>query len=355
MNALEQRANAGAGAVRPDMAVDEKALTSWMRANVDGFTGPMTVLQFKGGQSIPTYQITTPDNSYVLRRKPAGLLLKGAHSIEREAQVQQALGKVGFSVPKIFDLCTDESVLGTPFYVMERVEGRIFWDATLPDVGHDERPKYFDAMNQTLASLHRINPADVGLQDYGKTGNYFSRQISRWTRQYLEDEAAGRDPNMDLLVQWLPEHIPAGDETSIVHGDFRCDNMIFHPTEPRVVAVLDWELSTLGHPLADFANHAMMYQMPPDIVAGLAGADLSCLNIPSQAQYVQAYCDRTGRASIPEWEFYIAFNLFRMAAIFHGIKGRVIRGTAASAHACERAKSFPVLAELARRALEGCR
>ena len=355
MNALEHQANAGAGSVRPDMEIDEQALARWMRANVDGFTGPMTVLQFKGGQSIPTYQLTTPGGSYVLRRKPSGLLLKGAHSIEREAQVQLALGEVGFSVPKIFGLCNDESVLGTPYYVTEKVEGRIFWDATFPDVSHDERPLYFEAMNQTLAALHGIDPVSVGLQSYGKTGNYFTRQISRWTRQYLDDDAAGRDPNMDLLVQWLPEHIPAGDETCIVHGDFRCNNMIFHPVEPRVVAVLDWELSTLGHPLADFANHAMMYQMPPDIVAGLAGADLQRLNIPSQSHYVQSYCESTGRESIPEWEFYIAFNLFRMAAIFHGIKGRVIRGTAASAHAHERAKSFPILAGLARRALEGCR
>ncbi|CAM3838044.1 Acyl-CoA dehydrogenase family member 10 [Pseudomonas reidholzensis] len=355
MTVLQQQANAGAGAVRPDMGFDEQALSRWMRANVDGFSGPMTVSQFRGGQSIPTYQLTTPTASYVLRRKPSGLLLKGAHSVEREAQVQQALGQVGFSVPKIFGLCTDASVIGTPFYVMERVEGRIFWDARFSQVGVEERPRYFDAMNATLASLHRIEPADVGLGDYGKSGNYFARQINRWSRQYLEDEAAGRDANMDLLLRWLPEHIPLGDETRIVHGDFRCDNMIFHPVEPRVVAVLDWELSTLGHPLADFANHAMMYQMPPDIVAGLAGADLASLNIPTQEAYVEAYCERTGRDSIASWEFYIAFNLFRLAAIFHGIKGRVIRGTAASVHAQERARSFPVLAELARKAMERCR
>ena len=355
MTAVEQKANAGAGEVRADMTFDERALAHWLRDNVDGFAGPMTVLQFRGGQSIPTYQITTPTSSYVLRRKPFGVLLKGAHSIEREAQVQQALGGVGFCVPKIFAVCTDAAVVGTPFYVMERVEGRIFWDATFPEVSAEERPRYFDAMNQTLAALHSIEPDAVGLGDFGKSGNYFSRQISRWTSQYLADEAAGRDPDMDRLVEWLPGMIPPGDETRIVHGDFRCDNMIFHPREPKVMAVLDWELSTLGHPLADFANHAMMYQMPPDIVAGLAGADLRRLNIPAQSAYVERYCERTGRASIPAWEFYIAFNLFRMAAIFHGIKGRVIRGTAASAHARERAKSFPVLAGLARRALEECR
>lgn len=355
MNALEQQTNAGATEVRPDMSIDEIALSRWMKVNIEGFCGPLKVLQFKGGQSIPTYQITTPHASYVLRRKPSGVILKGAHSVEREAQVQHALGRAGFSVPKIFGLCEDETVLGTPFYIMERVEGRIFWDATFPNAPADDRPLYFDAMNKTIASLHCIDPEAVGLGEYGHSGNYFVRQINRWSRQYLDDEAAGRDPNMDMLVEWLPKHIPPGDETSIVHGDFRCDNMIFHPVEPKVVAVLDWELSTLGHPLADFANHAMMYQMPPNIVAGLAGADLARLNIPSQEQYIAAYCDRTGRTSIPSWEFYIAFNFFRMAAIFHGIKGRVIRGTAASIHAQERAQSFSVLAELARRALEDCR
>ncbi|MBK4999688.1 phosphotransferase [Pseudomonas sp. S31] len=355
MNAVEQQANAGAGAVRAQMEVDQEALERWMRTNVEGFRGPLSLLQFNGGQSIPTYQVTTPGGQYVLRRKPSGVLLKGAHSVEREAQVQQALARAGYCVPRIFGLCTDTSVIGAPFYLMERVEGRIFWDATFPGVSAAERPLYFQAMNSTLARLHGIAPASVGLEQYGKIGNYFSRQISRWTRQYLEDEAAGRNADMDLLVKWLPEHIPSGDETRIVHGDFRCDNMIFHPEQPRVIAVLDWELSTLGHPLADFANHAMMYRMPPDIVAGLAGADLQQLNIPSESQYVEAYCQSTGRTSIPEWEFYIAFNLFRMAAIFHGIKGRVLRGTAASAHAHERARSFPVLAKLARTALEACR
>ena len=352
MKAMAQQASAGA--VRPEMAFNEGALHDWMHAHVEGFRGPMTVLQFKGGQSIPTYQLDTPSGSYVLRRKPTGPLLQGAHSVEREARVQQALSKVGFAVPRIHGLCTDESIIGSCFYVMERVQGRIFWDATFPEVERQERPRYFDAMNATLAALHRLDPVELGLSDYGKSGNYFARQISRWSRQYLEDTAAGRDSNMDALIEWLPAHIPAGDETSLVHGDFRCDNMIFHPSEPRVIAVLDWELSTLGHPLADFAYHAMMYQMPPTIVAGLSGADLAALNIPSQADYLAAYCARTGRGPIASWEFYMAFNFFRMAAIFHGIKGRVIRGTASSAHARERAESFPVLAELARRCMEAC-
>ena len=237
---------------------------------------------------------------------------------------------------------------------MAMVDGRVFWDATFPDVPGHERPRYLDAMNAAMAQLHSLDPAAIGLADFGKPGNYFARQIGRWTRQYLEDTEAGRDPDMDALVEWLPGAIPPGDETSLIHGDFRCDNMIFHPTEPRIIAVLDWELSTLGHPLADFANHAMMYRMPPDIVPGLAGADLAALNIPSEQDYIAAYCARTGRDGISDYPFYLAFNLWRLAAIFHGIKGRVIRGTAANAQAQERAKAFPRLARLARQAMKEC-
>lgn len=340
-------ANLGTTPVREGYTFDEAALARWMAANVDGFSGPLTVEQFKGGQSNPTYKLVTPGRSYVLRRKPPGKLLKGAHAVEREAQVLTGLARAGFPVAHVYGLCTDDDVLGQWFYVMEMVEGRIFWDATLPEVAREDRPAHYDAMNATMAALHMVDYQAVGLGDYGKPGNYFERQISRWSRQYLEDQEAGRDPNMDRLVEWLPLNIPQGDETSIVHGDFRIDNMIFHPTEPRVLAVLDWELSTLGHPLADFAYHAMMYHMPPHIVAGLAGVDLEVLNIPSEPDYVAAYCRRTGRTAIPNYQFYIAFNFFRMAAIFHGIKGRVIRGTAASAQAAERARTFPELARIA--------
>ncbi len=355
MGGTAQEANAGTTPVREGYRFDEAALAKWMEANVEGFSGPLEVEQFKGGQSNPTYKLITPGRAYVLRRKPPGPVLKGAHAVEREAKVLLALGSVGFPVAHVHGLCTDESVIGSWFYVMEMVEGRIFWDATFPDVSREERPAYFDAMNATIAQLHSIDHESVGLGDYGKPGNYFVRQVGRWSKQYLEDELAGRDPNMDALVDWLPTAIPEGDETSIVHGDFRCDNMIFHPTEPRVIAVLDWELSTLGHPLADFAYHAMMYHMPPNIVAGLEGADLAKLNIPGEAEYVAAYCRRTGRDSIASWDFYVAFNYFRLAAIFHGIKGRYLRGTAASAHAKDRAEAFPVLARLAREAMERCR
>jgi aminoglycoside phosphotransferase (APT) family kinase protein len=256
------------------------------------------------------------------------------------------LGKAGFPVARVYALCMDETVIGTWFYIMEMVEGRIFWDAALPDVSRESRPAYFDAMNATIAQLHGVDYRAVGLGEYGRPGNYFRRQIARWTRQYLEDPAAGRDPHMERLIEWLPENVPAGDETSIVHGDFRVDNMIFHAVEPRVVAVLDWELSTLGHPLADFAYLSMMYHMPPRIVAGLAGAELNALNIPNETDYISAYCRRTGRETIPHYSYYIAFNFFRLAAIVHGIKGRLIRGTASSAHAAERAKAFPELARI---------
>lgn len=353
--ALSQTANAGTTAVRDAHRFDETALARWMADHVDGFSGPLTVDQFKGGQSNPTYRLTTPGAAYVLRRKPPGPLLKGAHDVLREARVLTALANTDVPVAPVHGICADDGVIGTPFFVMGLVEGRIVWDATFPDVPREERAAYFDAMNATLAALHGVDYAAVGLGDYGRPGNYFARQIARWSKQYQDDADAGRDADMDALVAWLPDNIPADDETRIVHGDFRCDNMIFHPAEPRILAVLDWELSTLGHPLADFAYHAMMYRMPPDIVAGLAGADIAALGIPSEREYIAAYCARTGRTAIPDYDFYVAFNVFRLAAIFHGIKGRVIRGTAASAHARERAAAFPRLARLAREAMESCR
>jgi len=342
-------ANTGAGIVR--VTFDEAALGAWMAAHVEGFAGPLTVEQFNGGQSNPTYRLTSTGQRYVLRRKPPGPLLKGAHDVLREARVQQALAGTDVPVARIFAVCEDESVIGSAFYLMDMVEGRIFWDAAFSEVPKAERAAYFGEMNRVIAALHSVDVEAVGLGDYGRPGNYFARQIGRWSKQYLEDELAGRLPDMDALVEWLPTAIPVGDETSIVHGDFRCDNMIFHPTEPRVLAVLDWELSTLGHPLADFAYHAMMYRMPGDIVAGLGGADPVPLGLPTEAEYIAAYCARTGRDGIPNWDFYLAFNFFRLAAIFHGIKGRVLRGTASNAQAKERAEALPRLGALAREAM----
>jgi len=354
MSGTAEDANSGTTAVREGFAFDQAALTRWLEANVAGFAGPLSVEQFKGGQSNPTYKLVTPARSYVLRRKPPGVVLAGAHAVDREARVLTALAGAQFPVAKVHGLCTDDAVIGSWFYVMDMVEGRIFWDASFPGMANAERAACFDAMNETIAKLHMIDYAAIGLGDYGKPGNYFARQISRWSRQYLEDELAGRDANMDALIEWLPGNIPNGDETAIVHGDFRCDNMIFHPSEPKVLAVLDWELSTLGHPLADFAYHAMMYRMPPEIVAGLGGADIAALGIPSEAEYAATYAARTGRSSFESYDFCIAFNFFRLAAIFHGIKGRVLRGTAASANARQRAEQFPALAKLARDAMEIC-
>jgi len=354
MSALTEETNAGTISVRAEHRLDEGALTRWMQEYVEGFEGPLAIEQFKGGQSNPTYKLITPAQVYVLRRKPPGAILPGAHDVEREARILSALGTAGYPVARVHAVCADPNVLGSPFFVMQMVEGRIFWDAAFPQVSHAERPKYFDAMNSSMAALHRIDYLALGLSDFGKPGNYFSRQIARWSRQYQQDVDAGRDENMDRLIEWLPAHIPADDQTSITHGDFRCDNMIFHPHEPRILAVLDWELSTLGHPLADFAYHAIMYRMPPHIVAGLQGTDLTAMNIPTEAEYVAAYCARTNRASIPAYDYYIAFNFFRLAAIFHGIRGRVLRGTAVSSQARERATSFPILAQLARNSMEAC-
>jgi aminoglycoside phosphotransferase (APT) family kinase protein len=323
-----------------------------MEANIRGFQGPLTIEQFRGGQSNPTYKLLTPDAAYVLRRKPPGALLKGAHAIEREARIMVALETVGVPVAHIHGVCNDATVIGTPFYIMTFVDGRIVWDATFPDVERGRRSAHFDAMNSVIAQLHLTDHDAIGLSNYGRQGNYLARQIARWTKQYVEDSDAGRDPNMEKLILWLPNHIPRDDETTLVHGDFRVDNLVFHPGEPRIVAILDWELSTLGHPLADFAYHAMMYHMPPNIVAGLEGADIGALGIPSEADYIRDYCRRTGRPSIDHYEFYLAFNFFRLAAIHHGIMGRVMRGTASSAYARERALNFAPLAQCAVRWVE---
>ena len=337
----------GTGDIRTGQEIDNAKLHAWMMENVEGYAGPLTVSQFNGGQSNPTYKLSTPNQNYVLRRKPPGILLPSAHAVDREYKVITALHGQGFPAPRTFGLCKDDSIIGTWFYVMDCVDGRVIWDATFPDVAREDRRAYFDAMNETIADLHKIDIAKAGLSDFGKPGNYFARQIARWSRQYVEDPEAGRVPSMDKLVEWLPANIPDGDETAVVHGDYRCDNMIFHKTEPKVLAVLDWELSTLGHPLADFSYHLMMYRMPPTSTTGLMGNDLAALNIPTEDEYVAAYCARTGRDGIPNLDFYVAYNMFRLAGIIHGIRGRVVRGTAANAHARKTAEGVELLADLA--------
>lgn len=350
MTSDRQKMFSGTTAVREQHRFDTARLESWMAGHVEGFAGPLSVEQFKGGQSNPTYKLVTPGKSYVLRRKPPGELLASAHAVDREYRVITALGQhTDVPVARSYALCEDDDVVGTAFYIMDMVEGRVIWDTTFPEVSAADRPLYFDAMNEAIARLHNVDFKAIGLESYGKAGNYFARQVRRWSGQYQQDEDAGRFDSMDRMTEWLPGNIPEGDEASIVHGDFRSDNMIFHPTEPKVLAILDWELSTLGHPLADFSYHAMMYHMPPVATSGLVGADLKELNIPPEEDYVAAYCQRTGRGDVPPatWDFCIAFNLFRLAAILHGIRGRVVRGTAASANARSMADMVGPLADLA--------
>jgi len=343
-----QELNTGTTDVREHHRFDEQRLADYLLSHLSGFQGPLAVREFKGGQSNPTYLLQTPSASYVLRRKPPGKLLKSAHAVDREFRVISALYASGFPVPRPYLLCDDPEIIGTTFYVMEHVAGRIFWELDLPGLEPAERRAIYDNVNDTIARLHNTDYQAVGLGDYGKPGNYFERQIFRWSGQYQASETAKIEP-MNRLMEWLPANIPEDDSASVVHGDFRLDNMILHPTEPRVVAVLDWELSTIGHPLADFTYHLMAWQMPALTIGsvGLAGKPLEKLGIPSEDEYILQYCERTGRSGgIPDRNFYAAFNFFRLAAILQGIVGRVRDGTAASAHASQAAKSVQPLAEL---------
>ena len=330
----------GTKPVADALKFDEAALERWMAANVEGFEGPLDIEQFKGGQSNPTYKLEAKSGRYVLRRKPPGKLLPSAHAVDREFKVMSALGGEGFPAPKMHGLCEDESVIGTAFYVMDFVDGRIFWDPYLPDLDPKERAAIYDASNATLAQLHSIDYEKAGLGDYGKPGNYFERQIGRWTKQYKAAETH-EIKAMDALIEWLPAHAPEQERTSVVHGDYRLDNMIFHKTEPRVLAVLDWELSTLGDPLADFTYQLMQWRTPKDIRSGFLGVDLKALGIPTEEEYVAAYCKRTGRDGIPKLDFYIAYNIFRLAGIAQGVYARSVQGNASN----ERAKELGALVE----------
>jgi aminoglycoside phosphotransferase (APT) family kinase protein len=327
---------------------DKELLQDYMSSHVEGFHGPLTVSQFKGGQSNPTYLLESPGGKYVLRRKPPGKLLKSAHAVDREFRVISALYAADFPVPRPFVLCEDELVAGTTFFIMEFVEGRIFWELDLPHCDRDERAAIYDNANRTIARLHGLDVGKIGLLDYGKPGNYFARQISRWSKQYLASQTASI-PEMDNLIRWLPENIPEDETISVVHGDFRLDNMIVHPDKPEIIAVLDWELSTIGDPLGDFTYHLMAWQMPDVGIGstGLHGHDLETLGIPSEEAYVDLYCQRSGRPEgIANRDFYSAYNFFRIAAISQGIAGRVRDGTAASVYAEQAAKAVQPLAKL---------
>jgi len=342
-----QELNSGTKAVEERHRFDEAKLEAWLKANVEGYEGPLEVRQFKGGQSNPTYQLVTPKQRYVLRRKPPGKLLPSAHAVDREFKVISALGKTGFPVAKAYALCTDEDVIGTMFYVMGNVEGRILWDGSLPDYEPSERRAIYQAKLETLARLHNTDYEAIGLGDFGKPGNYFTRQIDRWTKQYKASETSSIE-TMNRLMEWLPATTPDDDRTSIVHGDYRLDNMILHPTEPKVIAVLDWELSTLGNPLADFTYLLMNWVMPSDQRGGLSGiGDLKSYGIPTIEEYVAEYCRLTGRKGLPQLDWYFSYNLFRLAGICQGIVGRVRDGTAASSHAALMEARVPMLANAA--------
>lgn len=348
----------GTRAVSGQHAFDTAALQEWLQAHLPGFRGPLTVEMFKGGQSNPTYKLITPERAYVMRAKPGPVakLLPSAHAIEREFRVMSALHGTDVPVARMHVLCEDESLIGRAFYVMECVDGHVMWDQALPDMTREQRGAIYNEMNRVMAALHTVDPMAIGLETYGKPGNYFERQIGRWSKQYV---ASVTQPiaEMDRLMAWLPDNIPAmardASMVSVVHGDYRLDNLMFHATEPRVLAVLDWELSTLGHPLADLANQCMAWMLPRDSsMKGLAGVDRKSLGIPTDEEYIARYCERTGRDGIDNWNFYLVFSLFRLAAIVQGIKKRAQIGTASSAEADARGNLVGPLSQLAVQLIE---
>jgi aminoglycoside phosphotransferase (APT) family kinase protein len=345
-----QQAFSGTKEAAGALALDATRLEVYLASNVAAFAGPLTIKQFKGGQSNPTYLLETPARRYVLRRKPPGKLLPSAHAVDREYRVIRALHAQHFPVAEPLAFCTDETVAGTPFYVMSCVDGRVFWEPQMPASDATERAAVYDAMNATIARLHKFDPAKIGLADFGRGENYVARQVDRWSKQYRASETEKIDA-MERLIDWLPKHIPPGGPARLVHGDYRLDNLILARNAPDIIAVLDWELSTLGDPLADFTYHLMAWHMPPsDSAAGTAtllGHDLAALGIPSMADYVDAYVARTGLDPRPPLSVYLAYNFFRIAAILQGIIGRVRDGTATSEFAPAKAEMIRPLAEKA--------
>jgi aminoglycoside phosphotransferase (APT) family kinase protein len=345
-----QRDFSGTREVSAALRFDVARLENYLRERVREFSRPLTVEQFKGGQSNPTYRLVTPARNYVLRRKPPGKLLPSAHAVDREFRVISALHAQGFPVAAPILLCEDADVIGTAFYVMSCVEGRVIWEPDMPGSSPGGRMATYDAMNATLARLHSFDPQAIGLADFGRGENYVARQVDRWSKQYRASETEKIEP-MERLIEWLPQHLPPQGPVRLVHGDYRLDNLILAPDAPEIVAVLDWELSTLGDPLADFSYHLMQWHMPRSEVGAdtgsLVGCDLATLGIPSFDDYIEAYVARTGLDPRPHLTFYLAYNFFRFAAIVQGIVGRVRDGTATSAHAAARAQMVRPLAEKA--------
>jgi aminoglycoside phosphotransferase (APT) family kinase protein len=338
----------GTKPVPEKLQFDEAALAAYLRERVEGFSGDIEVEQFKGGQSNPTFKLRAGGRHYVMRSKPGpkAKLLPSAHAIEREYRVQDALGRAGFPAARMLTLCEDEGVIGRAFYIMEMVEGRVLWDQSLPGMTPAQRGAIYAEMSRVIARLHAIDYHAIGLETFGKPGNYFGRQIERWTKQYRMSETE-TIPEMERLMEWLPANIPAGDETTIVHGDYRLDNMIFHPTEPRVLAVLDWELSTLGHPMADFSYHCMSWHIAPGQFRGIQGLDLPAMGIPTEAEYIAMYAANSGKpVPMRDWNFYLAYNMFRLCGILQGIMKRYVDGTAASQQALDAGRRAKPMAQM---------
>ena len=332
--------------VLPNHRFDEAALDRYLRAHLPGYAGEAEIRQFQGGQSNPTFHLRAGDQEFVLRKKPPGVLLASAHAVDREYAVLSALAETDVPVPKTRLLCTDESIIGQMFYVMDHVSGRVFADGMLPDCSPADRAAIYDSMNDVFARLHKVDWRGVGLDGFGKPDGYVARQVSRWSKQYIASNVPDC-PAMNQVMAWLPENDPGNDEAAIAHGDFRLGNLIVHPTEPRVVAVLDWELATIGHPLADLAYNCMSYHLPSGTGRGFADVDLAPLGIPTEADYLAAYCRRTGRSTVPNWNFYMVFALFRIAAILAGVYRRGLDGNASDRQAVERGAVYQAMAEIA--------
>jgi aminoglycoside phosphotransferase (APT) family kinase protein len=350
-----------AEAATPPLPLDTAAVEAWASAHAPGFRGPISATKFPTGQSNPTYLVETPRGKYVLRRKPPGKLLKSAHAVDREFRVLTALHSVGFPVPRTIALCEDDGVIGSAFYLMEHVDGRIFWDPALPDLAYEDRRPIFDAMSETLATLHKVDVAAVGLSDYGRPGNYFARQLQRWSDQYRASETA-KIADMDNVIVWLADHAPADDgRVTLVHGDYRLDNMIFDKTQPKIAAVLDWELSTLGHPFADIAYQCMQWRLPAadgdtpraGVSRSLGGVDRKAIGIPTEAEYVASYCRSAGIDGVPDWDFLLVFSLFRYGAIAQGVYKRALDGNASNPiRGRKLGEAVPLIARLAAEIVE---